>query len=93
MDKQPKVHVCANEGCRTRLSSIDPHLKCPECRGTLCSYEASCDECSALTKDQYAELEKRRKKSADKSKHKKEEKDTVVCNSLPLLFVRVLALL
>ena len=66
MDK--KIHTCATELCKVRLSSLDPHLKCSDCRGVSCSFESSCDECASLTKEQYEEFTKRIKKNADKMK-------------------------
>ena len=72
MDKS-KVHGCAAEGCRARLSSIDPHSKCIECRGMNCSFEDKCKECSDLSKEQYLDLEKRNKRNADKIKSKNRE--------------------
>ena len=67
------MHGCAGEGCRVRLSSIDPHSKCIECRGMNCSFDDKCKECCDLSREQYMDLEKRNKRNADKVKSKNRE--------------------
>ena len=55
--EQSKVHPCAGENCKIRISSYDPHKLCETCREGPCTIFVRCNDCYNLTDGQFKELE------------------------------------
>ena len=69
--------------CNKRMSTLlfDLHSKCHVCRGSECSFDQRCDECSEWTEDFFTKYSKHRKSLESKSR-KRKLKDTERSSSL-----------